>query len=116
MSPPHSHFLISTYIQKTIISIMSYKELQEASLGLLAEEDHRGSSADTEAFHRLPQYSPPTRGKPLAYCICYCSLVLNIFLFASTVWLHHKNTALASPLPPWPSTVYCERYFLTDST
>ncbi|KAK3214205.1 hypothetical protein GRF29_28g2310034 [Pseudopithomyces chartarum] len=30
---------------------MSYKELQEASLGLLAEEDHRGSSADTEAFH-----------------------------------------------------------------
>ena len=87
---------------------MSYKKLQEAGVGLLADEDHHGSSTDTEAFDHVSHYTPPSRGKSLGYCICYCSLVLNVFLFSSAVWLHHKNTKLSSPLPPWPTTIYCE--------
>lgn len=91
---------------------MSNKELQEASLGLLTnEEQHHNDGADEMEhgdFYRLSPYSSSRRGRLLGAMIYYFSLILNVTLFLSTIWLYNKNVALSSPLPPWPTTVYCK--------
>jgi hypothetical protein len=90
---------------------MSSKELHEDSVGLLTNEEQSDSITDhLRLNHRqvLPQHDHWHRsGTFLSWCQ-HCSWALNVVLMIITSILYVQNTRLSSPLPPWPTRIYCK--------